>query len=543
MSETAPGQNAPAPRPLTPEQAELAKVEARAEELRFQVQQNEAFGKYDEAPAVRNPGELTHSEYHAQRPSDGIVREGSRLRDTRTGSFASTEDYLDQRGDGNKVARDKHYDEVNGLNVKTTEAFGNEAEKPDYTSMGASELADRVAQALHAGDVTKAAEVHAAFETNSLEKVTRPGSNMGEVDHQRAMDRFNKLIGDAVAAGPKTEREKYETVAERPRYEEMDIDALVFATAKAMEVGDRAEVEEIRKAYETPFLEEVTRPGSTLDPAEHEAVMERFDKLVEAAIAYERIKNPDRAAELDKANKIVAKNERGPNVLDKAKAWWGKSREWAKSNFRPALMMAWWQTKGGLNLGVKDGMDPTQIENIRKRNRLVLSYGRLALGVAAVVGIGYGIGFHNGMNETAAAVAPDIDGANGGGEAFSTEDQAAIDALTPGTSANETVPVVADRFEAQLDANVGDRFEEQLAAEQAAVPSIEVDPAFNVGDGEGGYELFNNLGIDTAKWDANAESFLTNYPNDFKRLPDGTVGLAHQGLLSVPAQDAINALK
>jgi hypothetical protein len=101
--------------------------------------------------------------------------------------------------------------------------------------------------------------------------------------------------------------------------------------------------------------------------------------------------------------------------------------------------------------------------------------------------------------------------------------------LTPvgGTNGSEAVDV----------ANGGG----QLPTLEALPPAP--DASFNVGSGEGGLQLLQNLGIDPGKWSANAERLLQAHPEDFYRMDGGGIGISHSGWLSAATQADLNALK
>ena len=492
MSESAP---TPAPVPeaaLSPvAQAKIESIQAEAAQVKLdadakasrelaKVMGDENFGKYDAEPTVRVPGELTHAEYHAQRPSEGIYRDGNVLRSASNSQFASTEDYIKQTGRDNKaLSADKHYDEVNGFN--TPEAI-----------------------------------------TVQEEAITGP---------------------------------------ERPDYSKMDIDKLVFATATALELGDKAEVADIRAAYETPFLEEVTRPGSTMDESEYDAAMARFDKLVSIAVEYEKAKNPERA---EKVDAIVAKNERGPNVGDKIKAFWNKTAEGAKKTlFKPE----WWATRWTMtghwisNIGITPDMDPAAVEKRKKITRVVFILGASAVALGAL-GL---IDAATHGSEVVSALPPDAGNGGEPGPATSIVEQLAGQGAGTGTESTGATsvlerlaeqnaalgitvpeapepPSIFDQFRQPV--GTGTVLENPVMDVPVVVPEAVIAPeAFNVPEGGGGYELFGNLGLSSSTWDANAENLLAQFPSDFMRLPDNSIGIAHSGLLSTGAQDAINALR
>ena len=78
---------------------------------------------------------------------------------------------------------------------------------------------------------------------------------------------------------------------------------------------------------------------------------------------------------------------------------------------------------------------------------------------------------------------------------------------------------------------------------EAPATPVEImpDPHFFVGDGEGGIQLFESLGLDESNWYQVHQELLQNFPNDFYSMGEGQVGLAHSGQLSIEAQEFIKA--
>jgi|GEM_PF-4786920 len=64
--------------------------------------------------------------------------------------------------------------------------------------------------------------------------------------------------------------------------------------------------------------------------------------------------------------------------------------------------------------------------------------------------------------------------------------------------------------------------------------------AFNIGNGEGGFELMHNLGHGATEWLGMQDHLLQTHPGDFYRMPDGNVGLRHPGQLSNAAINDIS---
>ncbi|HEY8886838.1 MAG TPA: hypothetical protein VIM31_05075 [Candidatus Microsaccharimonas sp.] len=419
------------------------------------------------APEAATPkrGELTHHDYHAQRPADGSIYRAGKTYQRASGGSEPTgfvkngkEEYDEQNGVNDPKAAEKHYNEIMGLN-------------------------------------------------------------------------------EAQPATP-----------ERPAYETMDTDQLVFAAAKAELIGDAFVTNEIRETFEEAY----TRPGSEMTSEEYESATAQFDHLLAIAVEYEKAKDPEHHALVDAA---VERANKEPSIGDKLKGLWSKGKETVKKLFRheywgerfnAAANKLGEASAWALNLGVNEEDTDAEKDKKRNRNRVLFVAGGAALAVATIAGV-YGIGFavggsgHHGATE--ALSGGGTGGGHGAGDALSAKEQAAADALTPGRGTDVVQTISPDALDARQAA--ADAATAATAAEAAKVAhtAAETASAFNISSGEGGLELFNSLHIDPQNWYANQESFLRNFPNDFYRMPGGGVGIGHQGLLSEAARNAIEALK
>jgi hypothetical protein len=333
----------------------------------------------------------------------------------------------------------------------------------------------------------------------------------GAHDSNRAQKHYDEVMGTNEVA-PAT--------PERPSYETMDTDQLIFAYAKAEMIGDKHVTDDIRDVYTTAMEEAYTKPGSPITLEEHEEALARFDRMADAAIEYEKAKDPEHSALVDAA---VERANREPSVGEKLKKFWNKSKEFAKGFYRPGLFTEMWvradqKLKDGkswaLNYGIKPEDDDNEIERKRKRNRRFIVAGAAALGVAALGG-SFALGFAAGSGGHHVAEAVN---AGGGGNRLSAHDQAIANALTP-----HGAPAVGG----QLDQH---RQIADIAQNAAPAPSVETfsitDPGFNVRPDEGGQELFRNLHIDPAKWNQVKDDLLSKFgPHDVYDMGNGRVGL------------------
>lgn len=401
--------------------------------------------KTPEVPAPKR-GELSHHDYHAQRPSEGVYRVGNGYKHTSDRRFVTKEQYENQTGireypngdDGIEVSSQKHYDEVTGLN------------------------------------------------------------------------------------------EAQEATPERPSYESMDTDQLIFAYAKAEMIGDKFVTDDIRNVYTTAMEEAYTKPGSLISYEEHQEALERFDRMTEAAIQYEKAKDPEHSALVDAA---IERANKEPSIGDKLKKLWNKGKEKVKLLFRKeywgerftnASLKVGEASTWALNLGVNEEDDDQEKDRKRNRNRVLFIAGGAAVAVASIAGA-YGIGYAIGGGGSHGAATEALTSGNGSGrgvgEALSAHDRAIADSLTP--TRGSDIPV----------------------ASPVPTPEASIPVGYDVPNGEGGEQLFNTIGIDPQKWYANQESFLRNFPDQFYRMPGGDVGIAQPGTLPLEVRNAMEALK
>lgn len=149
MSEFEPGFNKPA----KDERDELLHKQAEYEKALFDVQQKEAFGKFD--VTVPNEGEDTYQSYIDKRPGEGIVRNAAdQPVNTETNKFASQEAYEAQKGNSQD-----YYDKLGGIAAKQ-EQFT----PPTYEEMGLLQLAKEASKARQLGDPAEEATIRAALE-------------------------------------------------------------------------------------------------------------------------------------------------------------------------------------------------------------------------------------------------------------------------------------------------------------------------------------------------------------------------------------------
>ena len=151
MSELEPGFNTA----VKDERDVLKQKQDEYERALFDVQQKEAFGKFD--VAVPNSGEDTYQSYLDQRPSESIVlNSADKPVGAETNRFASKEAYEAQ----NSSTQD-YYDKLGGVAAKQ-EQFT----PPTYEEMGLLQLAKEASKARQLGDPAEEATIRAALENH-----------------------------------------------------------------------------------------------------------------------------------------------------------------------------------------------------------------------------------------------------------------------------------------------------------------------------------------------------------------------------------------
>jgi hypothetical protein len=509
---------APSPRHAKDERDELDALEAQVARKRTEVKGNEAFGKYDqvEGPLNRDDRPIagSYADYHSRRPSGGIVRDsGVGLRQAETGHTASAADYEAQAGD-----TQEYYDKL--MNAENQEVL----DPADYKDMGVMQLAKEQAKAELLGDMDGAKEMRGIFDVHMLEQAATEGSGITDADLDKESGRYARLVEKFKASmepssGVDTGAVSEEAVSSATRTTEAGAEATPEGSKfPGQEVELYKPKDEFEKGVEVIFNGKKMTIEDVLSGAGVNAYL-----LVDA----------DGNKSLAFAEQLAVL-EKEPSLGDKLKNLWSKGKESVKKLFRPEY---WGErftaasnnlqeaSTWALNLGVKETDSDEEADKKRNRNRVLFIAGGAALAVAAVAGASYGIGFAVGSGGEHHAATEALNNGRGhsaaAGNVLSAHDQAIADALTPkhGTDLLQPSPDVV-------------------------APAPEAIPAgFNISSGEGGEQLFNSLNINPQNWYANQESFLRNFPNDFYRMPGGGVGIAHQGLLSPEARNAIEALK
>jgi len=542
------------------EERELADLEAKAARKRTQLEGNTAFGKYDQIEGPLNqdgrPIAGSHADYHSQRPSDGIVRDNlmsTGYRQAEGGYSASAAKYEDQVGD-----TQAYYDKL--MNAENQEVI----DPAEYDNMGVMQLAKEQAKAEILGDIAGAKEMRGVFDVHILQQAAAEGSGITDADLDKETARYAGLVEKFKASMESGTTEAAETT-------------VVEAVNPAV-LGGEATTEVVSETTtELPTVE--AQESTTAQPdgpkfpgQEVEAYIatDGFEKGAEV-IFNDEVMTVEEVLSGEKVNAYVLIDAEGNKTLafaeqlstpedrvsagEKLKAWWGNNKESVKNVFRPAYWGERWTNAispkigevahNALNVGIKEEDSPEEAEKKRKRNRILLIAGGLGLAAATIAGAAYGVGFSSGHHGVTEALG---NGAGGGGhgDTLSAQDQAIADSLTPKRSVeNHAADFLTPQDTTTHPPELNPSDSVVPVVDQAPTPDTLSlsDPAFTIDRGEGGYELFNRLGIDQSKWADNAEQLLRDHGNDFMRLPNGGIGLSHTGLLDEATRADLLKLK
>jgi hypothetical protein len=238
--------------PETPVGAEAA-AETAALEAAFAAP---ASAEAPEAPEAVAPkrGELSHHDYHVQRPADGSIYRTSKTIQRASGGSepagrlknddSVVDEYDRQNGVDDPSRAQKHYDEVMGTN----EAAPETPERPSYETMDIYQLALASAKAEMVGDKFVTDDIRNVYTTAMEEAYTKPGSTISYEEHEEALARFDRLADAAI------EHEK----ARDPEHHAL-VDAAVERANKEPSIGDKLKglwkkgVESTKKLFRPEF--------------------------------------------------------------------------------------------------------------------------------------------------------------------------------------------------------------------------------------------------------------------------------------------------
>ncbi len=535
------------PQGSTPEERRLAKAQAELERATFDYDQKEAFGKFD----VTAPNEGTYQSYLDQRPAEGVVRDNDGYRTAQNGQFAGEQAYEAQKGD-----TQAYYDQLGGL------VNEGEYQVPDYEAMGVMQLAKEAAKAQRIGDIAEEATIREALEQHLTIDALKNDAETPEAAQKRyeaEVARYEDLVekfsgkSDAVSSVTATPEVSSKPAEQEPAPTEKEVtepeislngekvtidnvfespDGQKAVLVKGADGAVRLVLEkELTYTTQEAAPEEEVEDEPTIEdsgqPKESEASEEPEE--LEVSEAPEAEDEPVQLSTSKELERFVGKElepyDASRHALEKlevekeqTKKWWQKASEAVRKRAGTAYWSAQWETyvktpvrekwSKWLEYGVTDDMTGDEKEKRRKDNRVIAIAAGAGLAVvgAAVTGvlIANGLATMDNAPETGGL------GKGVGRGGFDTLKDTGLD--------------------------VGEGTQNALFTPEAELPPITVQ------SGDGGEALFTRYGIPTEKWYDNAQTLLTQFPQDFYQ-EGNDVRIAHTGPLSQGAQDFINALK
>lgn len=522
----------------------VAKLQQQLERAQHDVAQKEAFGKYD--ITVPNEGELNYQEYLEQRPSEGVVRDGDGFRDAQSGKFSSADGYEAQ-----KVSSQDHYDQIGGLVNK------GEYQPPDYESMGVLQLAKEAAKARQLGDRAEEEQILEAvhhyltadamkddtespeeaqkrFDAEIIRYDTLVNRFLGRPDvHAQPADQAHvDLTGGGAPSARADSNESEPSVA--PVSKELvrfaGVEGAAYYNGKKVSIAREGfsdgtdtvltVVDEDGEVYEIRASELTNKPNVDV-----------------ADVVQDTPVTPTPDVQPDSVGKELELYV-GESAPEKAKKWWQKAGDRIRGLGGVSAWAAGWATVGTVKLkervgtslsdkaavwldrGVDESWSEDEKEKKRKQNRYTAMAAVAGLTIIGGVAAGV-IGHKLGLS----------------GDSFGAE--VPLPSPSPGEAP------VPEGAEAALAAAplVPETPEAPEAPINAPAAFAEFSPeAMTIGSGEGGHDLFERLGLDTAVWDSNAQELADRFPEDFYR-EGNDVRIMRPGQLSPGAQDFIKSLR
>ena len=510
--------------------ADIAQVDRAAELKKQKIMGDELFGKND-GEMVPNKDEVTSSEYFANRPAEGIIRNDNALQNSMTGRFESTDNYLAQT----EITYKNRLDALGSVNT------GVElSESPNYENMNMKTLAILLSKANMLGDIAEAKTIRDTFEHLLMEAATdpkNPDGNLTDKQYNEEIARFDHLVELAEGQQKSKAQERTATSGDvaTPGAEADTGTEVNAGTDKAAEAGtDPSEAGDERAVYfdgKDVFVQrkfsdpdgveifEVLMPDGTLRLfREEELTFKDLDAEEEGDLTGE--KNTEATADAAQEKRVAD---------EKNKGWWAKAVGFIKQKFSPSYIGAMWTmtykdiVDHTINRGIDMTTNPDDYDRIRNKNRIIF-----VLGAAAVVAGAYVLG-HEISNLVDANNVP-AGGLNGN--------------TLPGNGDLQPHNGTGDAFRIPQQHNI---LEQPVPNNAAPGPEVTApDPAYDVSNGEGGLELFSTAHINPAKWAANIDRLRAMYPTSFYDIDiknGGGVGLQSQGWLPQGLREQLDLLK
>ena len=430
------------------------------------------------------------------------------------------------------------------------EAQPEQPEDARLNSLSGEELAIELVNAIESKDTLRADKLNAIASHKIMEMVTDPSYDTKDADgeYEEKLTNFHSIVQELLDSAPEAQAETPAlTIAETPE-EQAERTALTSRFGDALQQFKIPE-QVADQAAATPETESVTpeAPAAELGVGSYVSfegskgfVQDVFtnssgDVMLEILdgagdLKFARKENvtiieddeDDIQTTAPEATSVADEVATSPEVaeadaekqsrVERVKDWFGKNKEAHKDKFSTAYWAARFSTTWNsmLDYRTNESMEEAEIDRIRNVNRKSFIIGSAALAAIGLIGLGVSI------NESVNADNVPVGNADG------------LGALAPDPNS----------LEATAAANAAAEAAQHAAEAEAATTAL-----FDIPRGQGGLELFKNLGIDPSQWAANAPNFPSMFPNDFVAMDGGGVGIKHSGWISPEAQTFIKSLR
>ena len=373
------------PTPLD-ERDEVARLKAQLAKAEIAANEAEAFGKFD--VTAPNVSEQTYESYLAQRPEDGIMRDGESFRDNISGQFASAEAY------GSDKTPQSTADYYHNLMESDSKPY----EEKDFKSLGLKQLVFEMAKAENLGDKALSLEVQDAMGSRLTELAEKEGWTSKQKDEQAGI-----LLNQVLVMSGQAETEATPAIDAKVDSENIPVvtnedEAVIRSNPEPAIEGESAEEYATRQAAAHEALNKAVKVD-TLGDAVISPVPVKIDTLeglVVSPLPSEQTPEDDSNA---KASEQENASEAGEDdKLDEEKqSIWEKARDRydalsmkAFATFRTTLFMTgnfMPKPKQRLEKGETD----EQFESRVRRIGAAKLVGAVALIVAAAAAVKYGL--------------------------------------------------------------------------------------------------------------------------------------------------------
>lgn len=462
------------------ERNEVARLEAQLAKAKFDASQKESFGKFD--VTVPNEGEDSYQSYLDKRPKDGVVRDGDSLRNTATGKYASDADYTASNG-------------------TTTEYFNAQVERSAesqvaYADMTLQDLARKYGESEAVNDKTTALDVLEALDVKMNEKAEANGWSKETKDLH-----YNTLMDIADKASMPANVEAHDDV---PVVEQK----LGYVVTPELEVEAANDKEVIGIAPDDTEAQDGQRPandGESLEEYEARNGV-KIDTLADVKLASlpEDISKIDTLEDINLAEVPTAEDEKlDTSGLDvEEQSIWERIRKGTQDRYLKvaALFGTAMYAVGGVLPQPSQKMGETTAD-FEKRVRRI-GFAKVVGLVAVVVAAKYG-----------------------------------LDHLNTGHSGGSSLADHATQAPGHYST-----LDSQDIIVQPAVPEFST-AAHTVTGGEGWYNTFKEIGVTSAKEQANLLQKVGPKLQEMGfayKMPHGQWGISHTGQLPENVLELIN---